>query len=174
MSFPVPASPPATVTRHRPPLPSRRLKYLNLSLEQAPFIMHACCVLHNFIQIHDSESNSSVPLDQRDGMHEPLDLRAAGRVRVTERARRARQARSRGFNIPSGLDAAPVGTAPVPNPAGNLAAGKAMRDELKEYCWQLHVHRRESRAAQFAIAHAAMLAHEDDGDPSEDPDAAWY
>lgn len=49
-----------------------------------------------------------------------------------------------------------------------------MREELKEYCWRLHIHRQESRAAQFSIAHEAMIAHEDDGDFSDDADSAWF
>lgn len=135
---------------------------MNLGIKLAPNIMHACCVLHNFIQQHDGEDHDTLPLGQRDAMLEPSDPRAAGRARIDRRA---------GLNAPwrlgaGGGDAAATG---VSNPAGNLAAGKIMRESLKEYCWQLHLRRRDERIESFAAAHAALL---DSDDPSL-ADDAW-
>jgi hypothetical protein len=136
---------------------------MNCGLKEAPFIIQACCVLHNFIQHHSDETADSSPLTQRDNIPEPDDLRAAGRVRIRLHAGRRRL-----------LTLAHAASPPLANPAGDLPAGKAVREELKEYCWQLHLHRREDRQRVFEEAHAAAIREaEDDEGYDHDPDDAW-
>lgn len=141
----------------------RRLRYLNCGLKEAPFVIQACCVLHNFIQHHSDETAMSTPLEQRDEEVEPPDLLPADRVRARTNA-----------GMRTALGATRATAPPVTNPAGNLSAGKRVREELKEYCWQLHLHRREDRRRLFEETHNAVIREAEEVDTFDyDPDDAW-
>jgi len=149
------------------PAAHRRLRYLNVDLKLAPMIILTCCILHNFIQLHQGESSATPPMTQRDTHTEPPALSASARVRagVNRRARGLRIAALARRAGQQPLSSTPLaGTPPCQDPLGNLGAGKAMRDELTDYCWTLHQRRGDADVALFAQAYAASLQHGDADD----------
>jgi len=139
----------------------RRLKFLNVDLKLAPQVMHACAVLHNFISHHDGEDDATPLMTQRDAELERTDPRTSTKIRLRLRHRALRirlqvPARAAAHAVAAAAAAAAAAglAPPVPNPLGDLEAGKRMREELKAYLWDLHLQREEDRVALFSRAFA--------------------
>jgi len=131
----------------------------------------ACCVLHNFIETreHRCEGIQDPPgQTQRDGVQERQGFSAHGRRRIMNRWHMLRLMRRNGVTVPE----QPRRNFPGTQIPMDLAAGKAVRELLKEYCWQLHCQRNEDRIALHAEAFARANDDRDYFDtPDEDPDA---
>ncbi|KAJ1637877.1 hypothetical protein T492DRAFT_834155 [Pavlovales sp. CCMP2436] len=101
-------------------------------------------------------------MTQRDAELERTDPRTSTKIRLRLRHRALRirpqmpaRAAAHAVAAAAAAAAAAAGLAPpVPNPLGDLEAGKRMREELKAYLWDLHLQREEDRVALFSRAFA--------------------
>ncbi|KAJ1629587.1 hypothetical protein T492DRAFT_840695 [Pavlovales sp. CCMP2436] len=100
-------------------------------------------------------------MTQRDAELERSDPRTSTKIRLPLRHRALRirlqwpaRAAARAVAAAATAAAAAGLAPPVPNPLGDLEAGKWMREELKAYLWDLHLQREDDRVALFSRAFA--------------------
>lgn len=145
----------------------RRLRYLNCQLESTGELIVTCCVLHNFIQRHETAA------DDEDG----ADF--ARRPAFGQRDLRPERSDINDGPVPPPRDEdgdGSDGNGSAADMRRDLQGGRDTRQMLLDHCWALHLQRGTERTRLFLEWYAAILDEDanaggaDDGSDSDSGD----